>query len=218
MLNQVRPGVVLFLALTIITGVVYPLVITGVSRLIFRDKASGSILVGSDGAALGSALIGQEFGTSDREAAPRLAGWFWGRPSATTPVAYTSLNLEKGTASGGSNLAPTNPALLENVTQRLEALRAADESAGLFGRTEPVPVDLLTASASGLDPDISVPAAEYQAPRVARVRGLTREAVLAAVREHTQRRALGVFGEPVVKVLELNLALERASRGARALR
>ncbi|MFA6046409.1 MAG: potassium-transporting ATPase subunit KdpC [Phycisphaerales bacterium] len=209
-----RPAIVLLLLLSLITGVVYPLAITGIAQIAFADKANGSILTGTDGTPIGSTFIGQEFGTSDAAAAPQLAKWFWGRPSATSPVPYTPLSLDKSSGSSGSNLGPTNPALLDNIKARLAALDAADASVGIVRvvagstfRQALVPVDLVTASASGLDPHISPAAAEYQVPRVAKVRGMTEEDLRVLVHEHTQGRALGVLGEPVVNVLGLNRAL-----------
>lgn len=224
MLNQLRPAVVLFVLLSLITGVVYPLAITGVAQVAFRDKANGSMIKDASGAVVGSSLIGQEFGTSDPAAAPALAKWFWSRPSATGPVPYTALNLEKGTGSSGSNLGPTNLALIDNVNARIAALNAADASVGLTAsransgsasratqsRGTQVPIDLVTSSASGLDPHISPAAAEFQVPRVAKARGMTEDAVRAHVRAHTNGRTLGVLGEPVVNVLGLNLALDAA--------
>jgi K+-transporting ATPase ATPase C chain len=217
---------VLFVLLTLITGVAYPLAVTGIAQVAFADKANGSIINDADGKAIGSALIGQEFGTSDAAAATALAKWFWGRPSATGPVPYTALNLDKGTGSSGSNLAPTNPALLDNVKARVAALDAADASVGIARttaapgatdtapaqRTAAVPIDLVTSSASGLDPHISPAAAEYQIARVAKARGMTEDALRALVRQHTQPRALGVLGEPVVNVLRLNQALGSVQR------
>ncbi len=217
-----RPALVLFVLLSLITGVVYPLAITGIAQVAFPDKANGSLITGAagdvGGKPIGSALIGQEFGTSDASAAPALAKWFWGRPSATGPVPYTALDLATGTGSSGSNLAPTNPALLDNIRARLAALDAADASVGIVrvapgstSRATAVPVDLVTASASGLDPHISPAAAEYQVPRVAKARGLTEDAVRVLVRAHTRGRTFGVLGEPVVNVLTLNRALNAAS-------
>ena len=222
-LSILRPALVLFLFLSLITGVVYPLAITGIAHVAFPDNANGSIILGTAGEAvgkpIGSTLIGQEFGTSDVTAAPALAQWFWGRPSATSPVPYTALNLATGTGSSGSNLAPTNPALLDHIKARIAALDAADASVGIVrvapgstSRVTTVPVDLVTASASGLDPHISPAAAEYQVSRVAKARGLTEDAVRDLVRQHTQGRALGVLGEPVVNVLALNQALGNSSR------
>lgn len=214
-----RPALVLFVLLSIITGIIYPLAITGIAQVAFPDKANGSIITNTGGKPIGSSLIGQEFGTSDPAAAPALAKWFWGRPSATGPVPYTALNLDKGTGSSGSNLGPTNPALISNIEARLAALDAADASVGIVriapgstSRTTAVPVDLVTASASGLDPHISPAAAEYQVARVAKARGLTEDAVRELVRQHTQGRALGLLGEPVVNVLALNQALGSSDR------
>lgn len=218
MLTHLRPALILFVLLSLITGVIYPLAITAFAQLAFPRLANGSILTAPDGTPIGSSLIGQEFGTSDPARAPALARWFWGRPSATTPVPYTALNLAAGTGSSGSNLAPSNPALPESIRARLAALDAADASVGLArtptdapNRAERVPIDLVTSSASGLDPHISPAAAEYQVARVARARGLSDDAVLALVGEHTVRRTLGLLGEPVVNVLELNLALDRTA-------
>jgi len=188
MLSLFRPALVLFAALTIVTGVAYPLAVTVVAQLAFRDAANGSIVV-VDGKAVGSSLIGQPF------ASPK---YFWSRPSATTPQPYN------GASSGGSNLAPTNPALVDAVKGRVEALRAADPD-----NRAPIPGDLVTASASGLDPHISLAAAEWQAGRVARARGVSPDKVRALVDEHAERPALGLFGEPRVNVLRLNLALDK---------
>jgi len=206
MIKQLRAAVVLFVVLTVITGVVYPLAITAIAALVFPNQAKGSMIVDRAGHTVGSRLIGQEFSAGEPKQAAR---WFWGRPSATGPVPYTALNLEKGTGSSGSNLAPSNPALVENVKARLAALAAADEAVGIVRPAGVlVPVDLVTASGSGLDPHISPAAAEYQVPRVAKARGMSEEAVSDLVRAHTTGRTLGVLGEPVVNVLELNLALE----------
>ncbi len=216
---MLRPTLVLLVLLSVITGVVYPLAITAIAHVAFADKANGSIITSAEGTPIGSSLIGQEFGTSDPAAAPAHAKWFWGRPSATGPVPYTALHLDKGTGSSGSNLAPTNPALLDNIKARLAALDAADASVGIMrvapgltSRTTAVPIDLVTASASGLDPHISPAAARYQVSRVAKARGVTEDAVRALVRQHTQGRALGVLGEPVVNVLGLNQALNNVQR------
>jgi K+-transporting ATPase ATPase C chain len=183
----VRPARRLLLVMTVFTGILYPLVVTGIAQLLFPRQAAGS-LVNRDGRAIGSSLIGQSF------TAP---GYFWSRLSATTPQPYN------GTASGGSNLGPLNPALLDAVKARIAALRAADP-----GNLSPVPVDLVTASASGLDPDISLAAAQFQAARVARVRAVPLARVQALIAAHTAGRLLGVLGEPRVNVLELNLALD----------
>jgi K+-transporting ATPase ATPase C chain len=188
---MIRPAVSLFVVLTLVTGVVYPLAVTGVAQAAFPHQAAGSLLV-RDGKTVGSSLIGQNF--SDPK-------YFWGRPSATSPMA------DNGQGSAGSNLGPLNPALVDAVKGRIEALKAADP-----GNTAPVPVDLVTSSASGLDPHISVAAANYQAARVARVRGIAPEAVHALIERHTEGRLLGFIGEPHVNVLALNLALDAAGR------
>jgi K+-transporting ATPase ATPase C chain len=186
MKSIVRPALMLFLLMTVLTGIAYPLVVTGIAQLVFPQQAAGSLLM-QDGKPIGSRLIGQSF------SAP---GHFWSRPSATGSTPYDA------TASGGSNLGPLNPALVDAVKARIAMLRAADP-----GNAAPIPVDLVTASASGLDPDISVAAAHYQAARVARIRGLQVDAVQALIAAHSQGRLLGVIGEPRVNVLELNLAL-----------
>jgi K+-transporting ATPase ATPase C chain len=185
----IRPCLGVFVSLTLITGVAYPLVVTGIARLAFASQADGSVIE-RDHRAVGSALLGQPFSS------PR---YFWGRPSATSPHPYN------GAASTGSNLATTNPALAEAVAARVAALRAADA-----GNTDAVPVDLVTASGSGLDPHISPAAAEFQVARVARARGMARHRVRELVASHTYGRTVGVLGEPRVNVLELNLALEAA--------
>jgi len=187
MTKLLRNAVMLLLLMTVITGVLYPLVATGLAQLVFPRQADGSLIV-KDGKPIGSVLIGQSF--TDPK-------YFWGRPSATAPQANNGAN------SGGSNLGPTNPALTDAVKQRIAALRAADP-----GNTAPVPVDLVTASASGLDPEISPAAAQYQLERVAKARGLSTSQVQALVNEYTSGRQLGVFGEPRVNVLQLNLALD----------
>lgn len=189
MRTEIRPALMLLIVLTVITGVVYPLLVTAIAQVAFPRQANGSLIV-RDGVVVGSTWIGQEF--SDPK-------YFWGRLSATTP----SYNAG---ASSGSNLGPTNPALIDAAKQRVQALRAADSGASL-----PVPVDLVTASGSGLDPHISPAAADYQVPRVARARGMSLQAVHALVARHTTGRLFGVIGEPVVNVLELNLALEDAT-------
>jgi len=182
-----RPALTLLLALTVVTGVLYPLAVTGVAQLLFGDAANGSIIV-HDGKALGSSLIGQPF------ADPK---YFWGRPSATAPFANNSAS------STGSNLGPTNNALTDAVKQRIDALHAADPD-----NATPVPVDLVTASGSGLDPDISPAAARYQIARVAKARGLSTEAVAKLVAQASEGRQLGLLGEPRVNVLHLNLLLD----------
>jgi potassium-transporting ATPase KdpC subunit len=184
-----RPALALFIALSVITGLVYPLVTTGVAKLAFPRQASGS-LIERDGKVTGSALIGQPFSSP---------GYFWGRPSATSPMPYNAAS------SGGSNLGPTNPDLTQAVKDRIAALKAADPS-----NTAPVPVDLVTASASGLDPHISPAAADYQIARVARARSLPEEAVRKLVQQHTEAGAwMGLLGDPTVNVLELNLDLDK---------
>jgi K+-transporting ATPase ATPase C chain len=188
MKSLLRPAIVLFTVMTAFTGVVYPLAVTAVARIAFADQASGSLLR-KDGKPVGSAFIGQAF------SAPN---YFWSRPSATTPMIYNGLN------SSGSNLGPLNPALVDAVKARVQALKAADPSNPL-----PVPVDLVTTSASGLDPHISVAAARYQAARVAQVRGLSPDAVQALISQHTEGRLFGVLGEARVNVLALNLDLDR---------
>ena len=190
MKTQLRPALVLFLLLSLITGLAYPLLVTGIAQLAFPAQANGSLIV-KDGKAVGSALIGQPFSDPKH---------FWGRPSATSPMPYNAAN------SAGSNLGPSNPALAEAVKARIDALRAADP-----GNPLPVPVDLVTASASGLDPHISRAAADYQLARVARATGLSAAAVRELVERHTQGAWLGFIGEARVNVLQLNLALDAAT-------
>ncbi|PYM54006.1 MAG: potassium-transporting ATPase subunit C [Candidatus Rokuibacteriota bacterium] len=187
MLAQVRAAVVSLVALTVLTGVIYPLIVTGMAQAVFPSQANGSLIV-RNGKAVGSVLIGQPF--DDRK-------YFWSRPSATSPFA------DNAGASSGSNLSPTNPDLVKAVQGRVDALRAADP-----GNTAPVPVDLVTASASGLDPHVSPAAALYQVARVARARTLDPRVVRQLVEQHTEGRFLGLLGEPRVNVLELNLALD----------
>ncbi len=188
MKNSLRPVLVLFVFLTVITGIVYPLVVTAVGQVAFSHQANGSLLE-KDGKPVGSAIIGQQFD------APY---YFWGRLSATTPNPYNAQS------SGGSNLGPTNPALADEVKGRLAALHDADPA-----NTDPVPVDLVTSSGSGLDPDISPAAAAYQAARVAKARGLSREQVDRLIEQNTSGRQLGVLGERHVNVLKLNVALDQ---------
>jgi K+-transporting ATPase ATPase C chain len=187
MRSQIRPALMALLIFTVLTGLLYPLVVTGIAQLAFPHQANGSLIV-VNGKTVGSTLIGQQF--TDPK-------YFWGRLSATGPYPYNAA------ASSGSNLGPSNPALLDEVKARIAALKAADP-----GNTQPIPVDLVTSSGSGLDPDISVAAALYQLPRVARLRGLNESAVRALVDQYTQGRTLGFLGEPRVNVLQLNLALD----------
>ncbi|MBI3480502.1 MAG: potassium-transporting ATPase subunit KdpC [Nitrosomonadales bacterium] len=186
-MKELRPAIVSFLLLTMLTGIGYPLLVTGISQVVMPDKANGSLIV-KEGKPVGSSLIGQSF--SDPK-------YFWSRPSATSPMPNNP------TASGGSNLGPTNPALMDAVKARVQALRDADP-----GNQQPIPVDLVTASGSGLDPHISPAAAEYQLARVARVRNLNPNALRKLVAEHIEGRQFGILGEPRVNVLELNLALD----------
>ena len=186
MLAVFRPALVVFGVLTVVTGVVYPLAITLIGQALFNHQANGSIIE-RDGKAVGAELIGQQF-TSPQ--------YVWSRPSATGP-AYN------GEASTGSNLGPTNPALMEAVQQRVDALRAAHPNA-----ESDVPIELVTASGSGLDPHISPAAAEFQAGRVAQARGVSENEVLKAIADHTEGRTFGLLGEPRVNVVQLNLALD----------
>ena len=188
MKTMLRPALVLFIALSAITGLLYPVVVTGIGKGLFPAQAAGSLIVNQDGRAVGSALIGQTF-TSPR--------YFWGRPSATAPMSTNA------TGSSGSHQGPTNPALIDAVKARIDALRAADP-----GNTAALPADLVSASASGLDPHISMAAAQYQAPRVARERKLALAEVQRLIAQSTEGRDLVVLGEPRVNVLRLNLALD----------
>jgi K+-transporting ATPase ATPase C chain len=186
-MDQLRPAVVMLVCLSVLTGLAYPLLVTGMAQLVFPVQANGSLIV-RDGRPVGSSLIGQPFDD------PR---YFWGRPSATAPHAYNA------GASTGSNLGPLNPALHDAARRRIDALRAADP-----GNTAPIPVDLATASGSGLDPHISPAAALYQARRVAAARGLDEAQVRRLLEERVEARQLGFLGEPRVNVLQLNLALD----------
>ncbi|MCX5994826.1 MAG: potassium-transporting ATPase subunit KdpC [Chloroflexi bacterium] len=187
MLRQLRIGIIFLVLFAVLTGIIYPLVVTGIAQTAFPHQANGSLIV-KDGENIGSELIGQPF--SD----PR---YFWGRLSATASFQYNAA------ASSGSNYGPLNPALTEAIQARIDALKAVDP-----GNDQPIPVDLVTSSASGLDPDISVAAALYQVPRVARYRGLTEEQVYSLVNCLTEGRQFGILGEPRVNVLKLNLALD----------
>jgi len=189
LLKQIKISLIATVLFTVLCGLAYPLVVTGVGQVLFPEKANGS-LIKENGKIVGSELIGQPF--SDPK-------YFWGRLSATSPYPYNA------GASSGSNMGPLNPALLDAVKKRIADLKAADSA-----NTQPIPVDLVTSSGSGLDPDISVAAADYQIDRVARVRGMNVAQVQSLVAEHTEGRQLGFLGEPRVNVLELNLALDRA--------
>jgi K+-transporting ATPase ATPase C chain len=191
MKDQIRPALTMLLLLTVLTGLVYPLAVTGLAQVFFPHQANGSLIM-REGKVIGSRLIGQHFDKPE---------YFWSRPSATSPFPYNAA------ASGGSNLGPTNPVLIDAVKARVAALRAADP-----GNDLPIPVDLVTASGSGLDPHISPAAALYQANRVARTRGLDEPTLLKLVAQHTEERQFGVLGEPRVNVLQLNLALDALRR------
>ena len=187
MTTMIRNSLMSILIFTVLTRIVYPLAVTGIAQVFFTHQANGSIIM-KDGKAVGSELIGQQFDD------PK---YFWGRLSATTPYPYN------GGSSTGSNLGPNNPDLIKTVQARIDALRASDPS-----NKEKIPVDLVTASGSGLDPHISLAAAEYQVHRVAKVRGMNESVVRELISQHRQGRWLGLIGEPVVNVLELNLALD----------
>lgn len=186
MKDQIRPALTMLLLLTVLTGLIYPLAVTGIAQVFFSDQANGSLIV-REGKVMGSKLIGQYFDKPE---------YFWSRPSATAPFPYNAA------ASGGSNLGPTNPVLIEAVKARVAALRSADS-----GNDSPIPVDLITASGSGLDPHISPAAALYQAKRVARARDLDETIVRTLIAEHTEERQYKLLGERRVNVLQLNLAL-----------
>jgi K+-transporting ATPase ATPase C chain len=189
MFSQLRPAIVSFLVLTVITGLLYPLAVTAVAQVAFPSQANGSLIM-KDGKPVGSTLIGQPFDDSK---------YFWGRLSATSPFPYNAA------LSSGSNLGPTNKALTDEVQARIDALHQADP-----GNNTPIPVDLVTSSGSGLDPNISPAAAEYQVNRVAKARGMDPTKVRALVAQYTEGRQFGILGEPRVNVLELNLALDAA--------
>lgn len=194
MAAQLRPAFFMFLMLTLITGVIYPLAVTGMAQVLFPHQANGSLIT-IDGKTYGSELIGQQFDD------PK---YFWGRLSATGTFPYNAFNAENLTGSAGSNYGPLNPALMKMVQDRIDALKAADPD-----NSAPIPVDLVTASGSGLDPHISVAAALFQVHRVATARGLNETQVKSLVEKYTQGRQFGIFGEPRVNVLLLNLALDR---------
>jgi K+-transporting ATPase ATPase C chain len=215
-LNTLRTSIVVFVALTLITGVAYPAVITLIAQIVFPHQANGSIVYAPEGGAvddrvrdwwgkgrnepdrvkaIGSELIGQQFSAE---------GYFWGRPSATSPIPYNAA------ASTGSNYGPTNPTQLDAVKQRVESLRQSE-----LDEHSAVPIDLVTASGSGLDPHISPAAADYQVPRIARVRGIDEDEVRRAIAENVEGRTIGLFGEPRVNVLRLNLALDELEGSAK---
>jgi K+-transporting ATPase ATPase C chain len=189
--NTVRPAFTLFVLLSVVTGIVYPVAVTGIAKVLFPEAAEGSLIV-ENGKPVGSMLIGQNF--TDPK-------YFWGRPSATGPMPYNA------GASSGSNQGPLNPALKDAVKARIDALKASDPT-----QTAPIPEDLVTASGSGLDPQISPAAARWQAPRIARIRGLNMAAVNTLIDAHTEGRQFGLLGEPRVNVLALNLALDRLGK------
>ena len=188
LLAQIRPAIVSLVFFTILTGILYPLLVTGIAQAVFHKEAEGSLITSSNGKVLGSSLIGQNFDD------PK---YFWGRISATSPAYNAS-------SSSGSNLGPSNPALLDEVKGRITALKAVDPN-----NNDPIPVDLVTSSGSGLDPHISLAAANYQLIRVAHLRGLTTNTVKQIVDQNTQGRFLGILGEPVVNVLQVNIALDQ---------
>jgi potassium-transporting ATPase KdpC subunit len=187
MMRILRQAAACIVVFTVITGVIYPLIVTGFAQLVFPRQANGSLII-NNGKTVGSSLIGQSFSS------PK---YFWSRPSATSPMPYNAAG------SAGSNLGPLNPALAENVKARITQLKAADAASKLL-----VPVDLVTASGSGLDPDISPAAAEYQVSRVAKTRNIDESEIRKLIAEYTRNRQLGILGEPRVNVLELNLALD----------
>lgn len=186
-INQIKTALILLLLLTVLTGLIYPLAVTALAQLFFLSEANGS-LIKQNGQTIGSRLIGQSF-TS--------AAYFWGRPSATTPYPYN------GNASSGSNLGPSNPALLNTVKGRIAQLQQADPQ-----NNQAIPVDLVTASGSGLDPEISPFAAQYQVPRIAKVRQIPETEVYALINQHSKNRTWALLGEPRINVLELNIALD----------
>jgi K+-transporting ATPase ATPase C chain len=194
MQSQLRPALVSLVILTILTGLLYPRLVTSLAQVLFPWQANGSIIE-RNGQPVGSALIGQPFDDPQ---------YFWGRLSATAPVPFTAFNADKLTGSSGSNYGPINPALLDAVQGRIKALQEADPT-----NTTPIPVDLVTASGSGLDPHMSPAAAAYQVGRVARERGLNEAIVRQLVAQHTEGRTFGLLGEPRVNVLQLNLALDK---------
>lgn len=192
--EQIRSVLMIFIVLTVITGVIYPLVVTGIAQVFFHEQSNGSLIYSKEGKVVGSSLIGQNFDD------PK---YFWGRLSATTPAYNAS-------SSSGSNLGPSNPALVDAVKSRIAALQTADPD-----NKRPIPVDLVTASGSGLDPHLSLAGAYYQLPRVARVRKLSEENTKQIIDQNTSGRFLGLIGEPVVNVLQVNLALDHLKQASR---
>lgn len=191
--KSLKTSILMFLALTVLTGAAYPALTTGIIQALFPGKAQGSLIAGKDGKLIGSSLIGQNFSKPE---------YFWGRLSATGPVPYNAAS------STGSNLGVNDQRLLDAVKARVDALHAADPD-----NKDPIPVDLVTASGSGLDPHISLAAANYQVSRVAKARKMSEESVKALVARHTQDRTFGVLGEPVVNVLTLNIELDNGTKG-----
>ena len=188
MIKHLKPAFLLFIMLTVLTGVIYPVIVTGLAQLLFPSQANGSLITNSNGNSQGSNLIGQAFTNP---------AYFWSRPSATGPFP------DNAGASSGSNLGPTNPALLATIKARVDVLTAADPE-----NIAPIPIDLVTASGSGLDPHISPAAADYQLNRIAKIRHISLDKLQALVTENTESRQFGIFGEPRVNVLSLNLALD----------
>ncbi len=188
MIKHFKPAIILFVLLSVLTGVIYPAIVTGLAQLLFPSQANGSLMTNNNGKITGSSLIGQPFSSP---------GYFWGRPSATTPFPYNA------GASSGSNLGPTNPALVDAIKARIQVLKVVDP-----GNKAPVPVDLVTASASGLDPHISPAAADYQIHRVAKTRNMKPEKLRALIDANTESRYWSFLGEPRVNVLKLNLVMD----------
>lgn len=189
LINYFKPAFILLLILSLATGIVYPLLVTGIGQLLFSEQANGSLLKNEKAEVVGSALIGQNYTNPN---------YFWGRPSATAPYAYNA------SASSGSNLAPSNPILLDSVNKRIAALKELEPE-----NTAPIPVDLITSSGSGLDPHISLAAAKYQISRIAKLRHKSTQSLTDLVIAHTQDRQFGLLGDPRVNVLELNIALDQ---------
>lgn len=203
MFRQFRPAILMLLVMTLVTGVAYPSIVTGIAQLVFPKQANGSLIL-DNGEPIGSELIGQPFDAPE---------YFWGRLSATSPAPFTAFDQENLTGSSGSNLGPLNPALIDNAKARIDALRTADPD-----NERPIPVDLVTSSASGLDPHLSPAAAYYQAARVAQARGISESHVRQMIGQYTEGRTFGVLGEPRVNVLRLNRALDAISGTSRLAR